>query len=66
MWLSVMVSPTEAKTFEVSREFFWRYQLGQHPIGVRSLGIASYSVRQLNEGEVRNSAYSTKGSNDEP
>jgi hypothetical protein len=60
IWHSVRVSPTQVETFEVEREFFWSYQLGTHPTGVRSLGTCDYSVRQLDESEVLNSVHLRK------
>jgi hypothetical protein len=60
IWHSGLVSPTQAETFEVGREFFWSYQLGERPTGVRSLGISDYSVHQMNESDVLNSPHLRK------
>jgi hypothetical protein len=54
---SVMVSATEAETFEVDETFFWTHRFGTRPAGADSLGVVEYTVPQFSEADVQRSPY---------
>jgi hypothetical protein len=54
---SVMVSPSQAEVYEVDKEFYWSYQPGARPAGVKTLGTVVHHVDQLSEADVLQSAH---------
>jgi hypothetical protein len=54
---SVLISPTEAESFEVTDPFFWSFRVGERPTDLKSLGVVKHYIGQFTEADVLSSRH---------